>query len=243
MDTGDNEDPNIVTVGSQSVKFTEMDDKPKPGKEAPTMLQLLTAETIMQLECTSDTFNIEDRFWKAWLISQWTSATHTPETFTLNIDMAANIDRVAQNETRQWLKQQEREVNLESIPYETYDEDEAEKFERSTLRFNNTKFQRENVEESCRRLGIPWKGSATIMRPPGMAISLTHKFWQPPAVAVMMDCYRNPNLRRIILGDATGSLENRYLPDKPPRNHQTDKSQAPHRVRIREELGLGSNMR
>lgn len=76
-----------------------------------------------------------------------------------------------------------------------------DRFEAQQKLFDNIDYQRDNLEEACDLLGIANKG---CLRQPGMLISQELKFWQPPAIARLLEIEDDYHLKGAILADAVG---------------------------------------
>ena len=53
--------------------------------------------------------------------------------------------------------------------------------------WNNTLFQRENLEETCKFSPIPWDGEDTIFMTKQRSLSMKLEFWRPVAVKAISD--------------------------------------------------------
>lgn len=65
----------------------------------------------------------------------------------------------------------------------------------------NLSYQRENHEQACQTLEIP---NTALPRIKGVSRSVLLKFWQPVAIAALLQMYQKPCLRGAILADAMG---------------------------------------
>ena len=135
----------------------------------------MTAAQRMVAECKSKTIDLKHRFWQAWLI---TGVGDDVEKLTQELDVLS-LNDTADAVSVIWMRYVANELNEDSIQYEAFDEQAINKFHIQQAWFDNIDYQREDLEESCELLGIPWSGSDTVYRMQGMAISVQFHFWQP----------------------------------------------------------------
>ena len=158
----------------------------------------------MALENGSKSFDINERFWKAWLIHELIRKGQDIQALTQSLDVASRIDRISEDEQKLWYDQTTADLDEDFIQYKPWDAEASAKYDEHQAIFDSQDYQRENLEESCEVLGIPWDGENTIFRMEGISLSQSLKFWQVVAVNAMIQ-FHNTNLTRAsFLADHTG---------------------------------------
>ena len=115
-----------------------------------------------------------------------------------------HLDEVAREESKEWSALVNEEFETDTIEYQEWTAETAEDYDESQRRLDNPSYQRQDLEQSCRELEIPWDESDTVFRMPGMSLSQQMQFWQPRAVHAIAQFEWNPLLRGCILADVMG---------------------------------------
>lgn len=158
----------------------------------------------MAIENGSKTFNIHERFWKAWLMHELIRKGDDVQALRESVDMASHIDDISKEEQKTWFDRTTYDLEQDSIMYKPWDAEASAHYDEQQSWFDSQDYQRDNLEESCNVLGIPWDNENTIFRMPGMSLSQQMKFWQPVAVNALIQFHLTPHLRAAFLADHTG---------------------------------------
>ena len=130
----------------------------------------------MALGNLSPVFDLTRRFWKCWLIERTihrSGGSEVNERFTFSDDIPSGD----LEEQKQWYLDCMHGMEENTIEYSQWTDESARKFELQNEYFDAVQYQRDNVLESCTRLGIPYEGTQTVYRMPGMATSQVLKIW------------------------------------------------------------------
>ena len=90
-------------------------------------------------------------------------------------------------------------MEANTIEYSQWTDESARKFELQNDYFDAVQYQRENVQESCIRLGIPYDGAQTIYRMARMATNQTFKIWQVVGISALTETNEKTVLRAAII--------------------------------------------
>lgn len=101
-------------------------------------------------------------------------------------------------ETFDWQKELEAGLKGNTI---VPSENSIELYNEQQQYFDNLKYQREDHENACAKLGIP---NPDLPRLPEMRPSIVLKFWQPVAANAIMEFEKFDHLRGCILADVVG---------------------------------------
>ena len=201
----------VVRVGEAQIEFSDSDveELPPVQEDDPNSRigssRPLTNAQRMAAECTSTTFDINYRFWVCWLLNQVLAKDVDWDKMKKEIEWATeNLNHLADAETQQWFKDQIVFFNKDYIVYTKFDERSEAEFDAQQQYLDSESFQRDDVEDSCFLLGIPWYEEETIYRIQGMALSQQMRHWQVPAVKALYDFSQNPNIKGCILADVMG---------------------------------------
>ena len=165
----------------------------------------LTNAERLCVENNGEPFNIIHRFWKAWVISEVVSNQDDFSKLSSRVDYASNLNEQAIEEQAQFYHEitQDLEEDLILIPEPT--EPMSALHEQQQAWLDNPRFQRDDLEDACKVLSIPWEGELTIFRTPYMSLSTQLEFWQPVAVKAIIDfTVQEPALGGCILADMMG---------------------------------------
>ena len=225
MTTGDTEDEFMdidaftETVSSFGTEITFKDvpgdDSRRPQtieeelEEDMQELSLGSAVTLtnaerMREENDCPTPNLQYRFWQCWLIDSLIEARNDVGAMRQAINYVSNLDRVANAESQDWMKEMVHRISEDSIIFQPHTEESAKAFDIQQEYFDNVEYQREDLAGACAVLGIVWKNEDTVYRMPGMALSQTLQYWQPVATKALIDFYMDPHIRGCVLGDVMG---------------------------------------
>ena len=208
-DSGDHTDTeSIARIGGAKVEFENLDDADDfegangwilDGERALTSVQSMVAEC--PIDFTG--IDLDYRFWRAFVIYTVTNVGDNIDVVRKKIN-TIELNRWADVESHIWMRDLAQDVDSSAITYQPFDQEAERDFDTAQSYFDNIAYQREDLEESCNLLGIPWNAEDTIFRMAGMAISASFHFWQPVAVKGMWDIYKAGLVRACILGDGTG---------------------------------------
>lgn len=206
-------DENIeAIVGNIRVRFDD-DEPAMPPAVNDDDLELtlgsskqLTNAQRMALECNTDRFDIDYRFWVCWLINtalrddaQWSQTKKDIEWVT------QDLHHVADAESQAWFKTVATGMDQDYVTLQPFDEDLVAEFDRQQQFVDSESYQREDLGASCELLQIKWRGlENTVYRIAGMALSQTMCFWQPVAVKALHDFSMDPTIQGCILADVMG---------------------------------------
>ena len=79
------------------------------------------------------------------------------------INYDANLTQINVVETNVWRTQIEIFVNDNRIIYSEVTKNSLREYKKIQEHFNNTRYQRENIQKFCETLSIEWKSSKTII--------------------------------------------------------------------------------
>ena len=166
--------------------------------------KILSNGQLMALENGSKSFNIDERFWKTWLIYELIRKGADIKALARSVNVTSRIDRISEEEQKIWYANTTADLDEDIIQYRPWNAEESAKYDMHQAIFDSQDYQRENLEESCQTLGIPWDGEKTVLRMPGMNLSQSLKFWQPLAVNALIEFRRKTEMRACFLADHTG---------------------------------------
>ena len=192
----------VVQSNNQKLEFDrDVDEENKDSIET----EILTNAQIMAIENGARKFDIKERFWKAWLIDELIRKGNDVRALKESLELAGQITtRIADHDQKAWFDKVTRDQGIDTIQYQPWDDAAAAEFDAQQSYFDSEDYQREDLEDSCRLLHIPWYGDKTIFRMPGMNLSQQLKFWQPVAVKAIIEFCLQPHLRACFLADYTG---------------------------------------
>ena len=205
-------DPNYVDLTGSTPPPGEPPALPVDDSVAPHLLVdeadalPLTNVKKMMTECDATTMDLDYRFWQAALIDKIIKHTSQPDTFWEAIDTAKRLDLMMDREEAVgWYREVMLNFQQDTIAMDPFTDQSAVEFDRQQQFFDNVAFQREDTEDACKLLKIPWHGeNDTIFRMPGMSLATQLTFWQPVAIKFIIDATLNDNLRGCVLADVMG---------------------------------------
>ena len=196
----------VVRVGDIQVTFDNNPEDTAPGGkyldcEEPPMTN---AERMCQ-ENTSPTPDIDQRFWKCWLIDAVMKAKGDVNVLHQMVEVVSDTEKMAKLDSQVWASTvSQSSIEEDSIVYAAFDEKAEKDFDAIERYLDNPKYQPQNHVESCAAIGIDWQGETTKYRIPGMSYSQELYFWQPVAINWLREMAASQILRGCILGDYMG---------------------------------------
>lgn len=165
----------------------------------------ISNSTRMELENGSITPDMHYRLWQAWALKVGTNYVGDPALVKTLIDYASKLDTVRETESRIFLQELTNELTINRLNYNLSTVDTDEDTSRVESYLDSEAYQRDNIEESCEMLSIPYHGlERTVYRMPLMAVSQTLPLWQVTGIAALVRFFINPLIRGCVLGDAAG---------------------------------------
>ena len=121
------------------------------------------------------------------------------------VEYASNLNEQVVEEQALFHEELTRDLEGDLILIPEFTEPMREFHERQQTWLDNPSFQREDLEDACKVLSIPWEGEQTIFRTPHMSLSTRLEFWQLVAVKALIDfTAQEPVLGGCILADMMG---------------------------------------
>lgn len=159
---------------------------------------------LMAMENASITFNIRERFWKAWLIDTVIQQGSDVQALKTTVEMAKLIHLISEEDQKAWFAKTTEDLEQDLIQYQPWDAAAAADFDVQQAYFDSKDYQQEDLTEACLMLDIPYNRDDTVFCMPGMALSQLLKFWQPVAVKALVEFSWNLYSRASFLADHVG---------------------------------------
>ena len=201
--------PAQISVGNAVVQFPREDDT-KPNRILNFLNDddgdraLSNAERLC-VENDGQPFDITSRFWKAWVISEVVGNQDDLSKVRSRVEYASNLNEQAVEDQALFHQEMTQDLEEDLILIPEFTDPMRDLHERQQTWLDNLLFQREDLEDACKLLSIPWEGEQTIFRTPHMSLSTQLEFWQPVAVKVIIDfTTQEPALGGCILADMMG---------------------------------------
>ena len=206
-------EPAQISVGNAVVRFPPGDDT-KPNRILNFLNDddgsfvgdraLSNAERLC-VENDGQPFDITSRFWKAWVISEVVGNQDDLSKVRSRVKYASNLNEQAVEDQALFHQEMTRDLEEDLILIPEFTEPMRTLHEQQQTWLDNPSFQREDLEDACKVLSIPWEGEQTIFRTPHMSLSTQLEFWQPVAVKAIIDfTTQEPALGGCILADMMG---------------------------------------
>ena len=206
--------PNLISVGTAEVQFPPADDDTKNNQILNFLNDddgifvgnraLSNAERLC-FENDGQPFDITSRFWKAWVISEVVGSQDDLSKFRSRVDYASNLDAQAVADQALFHQEMTKDLEEDLILIPEFTEPMRTLHDQQQTWLDNPLFQREDLEDACKVLSIPWEGEKTIFRAPHMSLSTQLEIWQPVAVKAIIDfTTQEPALGGCILADMMG---------------------------------------